>query len=241
MKGSVTYHYRESINILLRTKWIGPYLLIPPLLAFIVYAETYLASNGFGSFSVLRDRTFLAIWNASFLLTLIAGIKSCMFFSGMWGSGWFRNSLALPVNRSSGYWGPFLAMLSVVASVYILTVGAVVAAVQVPDRLALFPIIAEAFLPVLWAVAMGAFLGVLTSGIAGSFFLTALLILGFGHGLRAGIRVSWLSYVIPPIGRLMDVGMVYPEGLVQVMVLMGHCTLFLIAGRILYGAGIRRR
>ncbi|MCK4807589.1 MAG: hypothetical protein KAT09_08070 [Candidatus Aegiribacteria sp.] len=241
MKGRNTYLFRESIIILLKTKWIGPYLLLPPMLAFMVYAESYLSAHGITGIFTLEQRTVLAIWNGSLLLTLIAGIKSCLFFSGIWESSWFRNSLALPVNRSSGFWGPYLAVLSVVSVVFILTTGAVVAALPEPERFPLFQILAESYIPVVWAVSMGAFLGILTTGTAGSMFFVALLLLGFLTGLPIARLPEWLYVVIPPVGRIMTLGLQYPQGPIQMGFLVLHSAIFLMLGRFLYGIGSKRR
>ncbi len=241
MKGRNTYYFRESIIILLKTKWIGPYLLLPPLLAFMVYAEAYLFAHGVAGIFTLGQRTVLAIWNGSLLLALIAGIKSCLFFSKMWESSWFRNSLALPVSRPSGFWGPYLAVLSIVSAIFILTTGAVVAALQESGRVPVFQIIAESYIPVMWAVSMGAFLGMLTTGTAGSMFFTILLLLGFMTGLPFVSLPKWLFAIIPPVGRIMTLGMLYPQGLIQAVILILHSAVFLMLGRLLFGIGSRRR
>ncbi|MCD4701754.1 MAG: hypothetical protein K8S24_07860 [Candidatus Aegiribacteria sp.] len=241
MKGRNTYYFRESIIILLKTKWIGPYLLLPPMLALMVYAEAYLSAHGITGIFTLEQRTVLAIWNGSLLLTLIAGIKSCLFFSGMWESSWFRNSLALPVSKASGFWGPYLAVLSVVTVIFILITGAVVAALPESGRFPVFQIAAESYIPVVWAVSMGAFLGILTTGTAGSLFFTALLFLGFLTGLPITRLPEWLYAVIPPVGRAMTMGLMYPQALIQMVILILHSTVVLILGRFLYGIGSRRR
>ena len=241
MSGRNTYHFRESIIILLRTKWVGPYLILPPMLAFMVYAESYLSSHGITGIFTMEQRTVLAIWNGSLLLTLIAGIKSCLFLSGIWESNWFRNSLALPVSRSSGFWGPYLAVLSVVSVIFVLTTGAVLAALPEPGRFPVFQIIAESYIPVVWAVSMGAFLGLLTTGTAGSIFFTALLLIGFLAGMPIVRMPEWIFVLIPPVGRIMTVGLVFPQGLIQTGILIIHSIVFLILGRFLYGIGSKRR
>lgn len=241
MRGRNTYFFRESVQLLLRTKWVGPYLLIPPMLAFMVYAEAFLAAHGFAGISTLGQRTILAIWNGSFLLALVAGIKSCLFFSGTWGAPWFRNSLSLPVSRSSGYWGVFLAVLTVSSCVFILTIGAVIAALPGPLRFPLLHVVGESYLPVLWAVSLGAMLGILTTGTGGAVFLVALLILGFIAGMPLAAVPSWLHLVIPPLGRLMTLGMRYPEGLYQALALLAHSAFYLLVGRLLYGTAISRK
>ena len=241
MKGRSTYHFRESIIILLKTKWVGPYLILPPMLAFMVYAEAYLSSHGITGIFTMEQRTVLAIWNCSLLLTLIAGIKSCLFFSGIWESNWFRNSLALPVSRSSGFWGPYLAVLSVVSIIFVLTTGAVLAALPEPGRFPIFQILTESYIPVVWAVAIGLFLGLLTTGTAGSFFFTALLLIGFLTGLPIVRLSEWIYVVIPPVGRIMTLGLVFPQGLIQTAILILHSTAVLMLGRLLYGIGSKRK
>jgi hypothetical protein len=241
MKGRNTYHFRESIIILLKTKWVAPYLLLPPMLAFMVYAESFLSAHGIAGIFTMEQRTVLAIWNGSLLLTLIAGIKSCLFFSGIWESSWFRNSLSLPVSRSSGFWGPYLAVLSVVSVIFILTTGAVLAALPQPGRFPIFQIIAESYIPVIWAISIGAFLGILTTGTAGSMFFSALLLIGFLVGLPIARLPEWIYVVVPPVGRIMTLGLQYPQGLIQTGILILHSTAVLILGRILYGIALKRR
>jgi hypothetical protein len=241
VKGRNTYYFRESLQLLLRTKWVGPYLLIPPMLAFMVYAEAFLAAHGVAGISTLGQRTVLAIWNGSFLLALIAGIKSCLFFSGTWGAPWFRNSLSLPASSSSGYWGVYLAVLAVASCVFILTTGAVIAALPGPFRFPLLQIIGESYLPLVWAISLGAMLGILTSGTGGAVFLVALLLLGFITGLPLAAIPGWLQYIIPPLGRLMTLGMRYPDGLYQVVAILLHSVFYLMVGRLLYGIAIRRK
>lgn len=241
MKGRNTFHFRESIIILLKTKWVGPYLLLPPMLAFMVYAESYLSAHGIAGIFTMEQRTVLAIWNGSLLLTLIAGIKSCLFFSRIWESSWFRNSMALPVSRASGFWGPYLAVLSIVSVIFVLTTGAVMAALPEPGRFPVFQIIAESYIPVVWAVSMGTFLGLLTTGAAGSLFFTAMLLVGFLAGLPIANLPEWLFVIIPPVGRIMTVGLVFPQGLIQTGILILHSAGLLMLGRFLYGIGLRRR
>ncbi len=241
MKGRNTYHFRDSVNVLLKTRWVSPYLLVPPVLAFMVYAEAYLSAHGITGVFNLEQRTVLAIWNGSLLLTLIAGIKSCLFFSRMWESEWFRNSLALPVSRSSAFWGPYLAVLIVVSVVFVLTLGAVSAALPEPGNFPLLQVIVESYVPVVWAVSMGAFLGILTTGTAGSVFFSALLLLGFLTGLPVARFPEWTYTVIPPVGRILSMGLQYPKGVFQVVILILHSVVFLILGRLLFGIGSKRR
>lgn len=242
MISRMTFHYKNSILLLLRTRWVGPYLLLPPMLAFMVYAEDYLSAQGVIGIFNLEERAVLAIWNASLLLTLIAGINSCMFFSRIWGSFWFRNSLSLPADRSSGFWGPFLAALSVVTAMYLLTTGAVIAALPDVDQFPWFQVLTKLFAPVIWAVSAGALLGIITSGIAGSFFFVALMLLGFLTGLPSLFAsYEWLQVVVPPVGRIVTSSLVSSGGLTQVIILLSHSVIALTLGKLLYSIGIKRR
>ncbi len=242
MSGRMVFYYKSSILLLLRTRWMGPYLLLPPMLAFMVYAEAYLSAQGVTGIFTLEQRTVLAIWNASLLLTLIAGIKSCLFFSRFWGSFWFRNSLSLPVSRSSGFWGPFLATLSVATVMYFLTTGAVIAALPETGRFPWVQVLAELYVPVIWAVSAGALLGLITSGTAGSLFFIALVLLGFLTGMPSLYPSSgWLQVVVPPVGRIMTLSLVFPSGLMQAIILLTHSAVALMLGRFLYSVGIKRR
>ncbi|MCD4848969.1 MAG: hypothetical protein K8R76_12350 [Candidatus Aegiribacteria sp.] len=242
MSGRMTFYYKSSILLLLRTRWIGPYLLLPPMLAFIVHAEAYLSAQGVTGIFNLEQRTVLAIWNASLLLTLIAGIKSCLFFSRLWGSFWFRNSLSLPVSRSSGFWGSFLAVLSIATVMYLLTTGAVIAALPEISRFPWIQVLAELYIPIIWAVSAGALLGLITSGTAGSLFFVAMMLLGFLTGMPSLYPSSgWLQAAIPPVGRIMTLSLVFPGGIIQAAILLAHSIIVLTLGRLLYGFGIKRR
>ncbi len=242
MNGRKTFYFKSSILLLLRTRWIGPYLLLPPMLAFMVYAEAYLSAQGVTGIYNLEQRIVLAIWNASLLLTLIAGIKSCLFFSRLWGSFWFRNSLALPASRYSGFWGPFLAALSVATIMYLLTSGAVIAALPEIGRFPWVQVLAELYVPVIWAVSVGALLGLITSGTAGSLFFATLMLLGFLTGMPSLYPSSgWLQVVVPPVGRIMTLSLVFPSGLIQAVILLTHSVIALTLGRLLYSFGIKRR
>ena len=88
---------------------------------------------------------------------------------------------------------------------------------------------------------MGAFLGLLTTGAAGSMFFTALLLIGFLAGLPIARLPEWIFVVIPPVGRIMTVGLVFPEGLIQTGILILHSAGVLMLGRFLYGIGLKRR
>ena len=242
MNSRMTFHYKTSILLLLKTRWVGPYLLLPPMLAFMVYAEDYLSAQGIIGIFNLEERAFLAIWNASLLLTLLAGINSCLFFSRLWGSYWFRNSLSLPANRSSGFWGPFLAALSVVTAMYLLTTGAVIAALPDAGQFQWFQVLVKLYSPLVWAVSAGALLGLITSGIAGSLFFVALMLLGFLTGLPSLFASSaWLQVVVPPIGRIVTLNLVSPNGFIPAIVLLAHSVIALTLGKLLYSAGVKRR
>ncbi len=242
MNGRMSFHYKSSILLLLRTRWVGPYLLLPPMLAFMVYAEAYLSAQGVTGIFDMEQRTVLAIWNASLLLTLIAGVNSCLFFSRLWGSFWFRNSLSLPVSRASGFWGPFLAALSVVTIMYLLTTGAVIAALPDIDQFPWLQVLAELYVPVIWAVSAGALLGLITSGTAGSLFFVTLMLFGFLTSIPSFFASSaWLQVVVPPVGRIMTLCLVYPSGLIQAVILLVHSVVAVTLGRLLYSVGMKRR
>jgi len=226
------------MDILMRARWVGPYLLVPPILAFMVYAEGYLSAHGFtGSFS-MEQRGVLALWNATLLLALASGIKSCLFFSDLWGSRWFRNALALPAGRASGYWGPVLAVMVVSLGMYALATGAVAAAL--PD-LGGFPwlrVLAGSCAPVVWAVCLGALLGILTTGPAGAVLFTSVLMLGFLAGLPLDPALpGWALRIVPPVGRIMTSSMGTGSGMLETALLMAHAAAALVVGRLLYGYG----
>jgi hypothetical protein len=230
------------MDILMRARWVGPYLLIPPMLAFMVYAEGYLSAHGFtGSFS-MEQRTVLALWNATLLLTLASGIKACLFFSNLWGSRWFRNSLALPASRPSGYWGPVLAVLAVSMGMYFLATGAVAMALPEVTDFPWLRILAGSCAPVAWAVCLGALLGILTSGPAGSVLFSSVMLLGFLAGLPVDpLLPEWLLWIVPPIGRIMTESLTTTAGMQGAGILLIHSTVSLTAGRLLYGFGASRR
>jgi len=242
MSGSKFFYFRESIDSLVRARWVAPYLLVPPMLAFMVYAESYLSRHGITGDFTLEQRTMLAVWNASILLTLIAGVKSCLFFSNLWGSRWFRNSLALPLNRPSGYWGPFLAVLSVSVSMFVLATGAVMLALPGVERFPWIQVLVSSCAPVIWAVSVGALLGLLTSGAAASVLFTTMMLAGFLAGFAVNpLMPDWVLFVLPPVGRIMTLSLVFPHGLQQAVLLLAHSIIALLVGRIFYGIGISRR
>lgn len=231
------------MNLLIRAKWAGAYLLVPPLLAFMVYTEGYLAAHEVAGVFSPHQHTVLAVWNASLLLTLIAGIKSCLFFSKLWGGNWFRNSLSLPVSRASGYWGPYLAVLSVATVMYLLTTVAVVAALPDIHEFPWTQVLVESYAPVIWSVSIGALLGILTSGASASVLFTALLLIGFLTGLPSLFSSSWwwLRIIAPPIGRIMSLSLAFPKGIMQIVILLAHSAVVLFLGRLLYGIGTKRK
>lgn len=237
-----TFHFRQSLDILMRARWVGPYLLIPPMLAFMVYAEGYLTAHGFtGSFS-MHQRTVLALWNATLLLTLASGIKACLFFSNLWGSRWFRNSLALPVSRASGYWGPVLAVLAVSLGMYALATTAVAAALPGVGGFPWVRVLAGSSMPVVWAVCLGALLGLLTTGPSASVLFSALMLLGFLAGLPLDpLLPDWALLIVPPVGRIMTESLRMTAGMEPTGMLLIHATAALAVGRLLYGMGIGRR
>ena len=152
------FFFRESTDYLMRISWVAPYLLVPPLLAFLVYVEDFLAWKGLAVFHTPDARLTIALWNATLLLTLITGIRSCFFFSRFFSGEWFRNALSLPVRKSSGFWGPFLAVLLISSAAYVLTMAAILAALPFPVVFPWAATIISTFVPVLWAVCLGIFL-----------------------------------------------------------------------------------
>ena len=236
MSSGASFYYRQSVNILLRTRWIGPYLLIPPLLAFVVYAESYLSVNGITQAFTSQQRAALAIWNGSLIIALIAGIKSCLFFSRLWGADWFLNSLSLPVKRSWGFWGPFMGVLTVATGVFALTTSAVIAALPDQGAISIAGTVADSWLTVFWAVSMCAFLGVLTSGGAGALFFSALLTVSLISQITMLRLPGWVYYLLPPAGKFR-----YPAGIGSDLVLAAHALLFLALARLLYRLGTKRR
>lgn len=242
MSGARSYYFRESVDSLMRARWVAPYLLIPPMLAFMVYAEGYLTDTGMlGSFSH-QQRTVLALWNATLLLSLAAGIKSCLFFSKLWGSRWFRNSLSLPVSRASGYWGPVVAVMVVSLAMYALATGAVIAALPGAPRFPWVEVLTSSCMPVAWAVCFGAMLGMLTSGAAGSVLFSSVFLLGILAGLPSEPPLQGLlAWVVPPIGRTMVMSLRAPHNMRAAVMLLTHSAFALAVGRLLYGFGISRR
>ncbi len=241
MSGARSFYFRESLDSLLRTRWVGPYLLVPPMLAFMVYAEGYLSANGITGVFNLEQRTVLAVWNATLLLTLIAGVISCLYFSGLWGSRWFRQSLALPVRRASGFWGPYLSVLLVTSVMYAMATGAVVTALPEVDGFPWVQVLAGSFVPIFWAVSAGAMLGLLTTGAGAAFLFVTVLLVGFVSGLPVPYSPpDWFVVAVPPVGKVMSESLSYPQGLIFAALLATHGVGALVFGRLLYGAGVRR-
>lgn len=237
-----SFYFRESMDTLMRARWVAPYLLVPPMLAFMVFAESYLSSHGVTGDFTMEQRTVLAIWNASLLLTLIAGVKSCLFFSNLWGSRWFRNSLALPVSRASGYWGPYLAVLCVSIGMFILATGAVIVALPQVERFPWLQVLAGSGTPVIWAVSVGALLGMLTTGAAASILFVAITLVGFLAGIAVEpLMPDWVLFSLPPVGRIMTMSLVFPQGLHQAALLLVHSAAAVLIGRMFYGRGMERR
>ena len=237
-----SFYFRESMDTLMRARWVAPYLLVPPMLAFMVFAESYLSSHGVTGDFTMEQRTVLAIWNASLLLTLIAGVKSCLFFSNLWGSRWFRNSLALPVSRASGYWGSYLAVLCVSIGMFVLATGAVIVALPQVERFPWLQVLAGSGTPVIWAVSVGALLGMLTTGAAASILFVAITLVGFLAGIAVEpMMPGWVLFSLPPVGRIMTMSLVFPQGLHQASLLLVHSAAALLIGRMLYGRGMERR
>ncbi len=239
MKGGM-YHFRQSLGIALKTRWVAPYLLIPPMLAIIVRLGI-LVPPSLQSLELLPwGNTSLALWHASFLVALISGIESCLFLSGIWESRWMLNSLALPVKRASAFWGPFLAVLTVSTSVYALTVGAVLAALPGMRVFPLTLLLLETYVPVLWAVSVGAFLGMLTSRTGAVVLMIAWFVAGSVPLERISHVPVWVTRLLPPLGSLVSSGINLPESLLLASILLVHALLALVGGRILFELSLSR-
>jgi hypothetical protein len=238
-----SFFYRESMDYLVRISWVAPYLLIPPLLAFLIYLEGFLGQKGLGAFYAPEARFSLSLWNAALLLALITGIKTCLFFSRHLSRRWFRNALSLPVGKGSGYWGPLLAVLTISSAAYALTIAAILAALPSDTGFPWAAAILNSYVPLLWAVCFGAFLGTVTSGGAAAYMFTAVmavsLLVGFhmdGGGALLGIIVR----IMPPLGLGMARNLSSPGDLAFSSMLVIHSAMSLLAGVLVYSIRLRR-
>lgn len=241
-----SYFFREAADSVLSARWISTYLLVPPILALLVFVESYLTQAGIAGPFPLAERITLALWNASLLLTLIAGVQSSLFFSRHFGSGWFRNSLALPVPRWTGYWGPFLAFLLVVTGVFALTVSAIVAALRTPAGFPWINSLIAIYVPLFWGVSAGMLLGLITTAGAAVFLFVGIMVLGLAGGFPWALSrlPEWMGSILrtmlPPLGTALASNVSSPGNIQALLPLLGHSVIALALGYLLYSVGIRR-
>jgi hypothetical protein len=237
-----TFFYRESMDYLLRINWLAPYLLVPPLLAFLIYLEGFLGQKGLGVLYAPEARLSLSLWNAALLLSLITGIKTCLFFSDFLSTKWFRNSLAQPVGMVSGFWGPMLAVLTVSSAAYILTMAAILAALPSTFGFPWVAALLNSYVPIIWAVCLGALLGTLTTGGAAAYMFVIVLAMSLLAGFlsETGALVTVISRILPPLGKSMADSLSDPGALTYSALLIIHCVLALLAGALVYTIRLQR-
>ncbi len=237
------FFYRESMDYLIRISWVAPYLLVPPLLAFLIYLEGFLGQKGLGAFYAPEARLTLSFWNAALLLSLITGIKTCLFISGFQSKRWFRNALALPVGRISGYWGPVLAVLTISTAAYIITMAAILAALPSTGSYPWVAAILSSYAPMIWAVCFGALLGTLTSGGAAAYMFVVVMAMSLLAGFLsdAGPLISMITRILPPLGKSMADSLSNPGALAHSGLLIIHSIITLLAGALVYIFRLRRR
>ncbi len=237
------FYFRESLDYVVKINWIAPYLLVPPLLAFLIYVEGTLGAKGLAAFYAPEARLTLSLWNATLLLALITGIKTCLFFSKFHSSRWFRNSLALPVGRLSGFLEPLAAVMVISSGAYVLTMAAILAALS---GMGAFPWVAaliSSFIPIIWAVCFGAFLGVFTTGGAAAYMFVAVMATSLLTGFPSdpGSASETIAHVLPPLGRSMAGSLVDPSALGYSVLLLIHSLCALLAGALVYFVRSKRR
>ncbi len=237
------FYYSKAMRSLTQVRWMLPYLLVPPMLALLVYTEGFLAAEGIPGIYTLHQRSVLALWNISFLISLITGISSCCFFSGFWGDSDFVPSLSRFSKKISGYWSPVFAFISISAVVYFLASALIVLVLPGSEHVSLIRIGVHFFAPVLWSVCIGVLLGLLTTGWAGSVCFTVLFLFFYFLGLTYIPASGSMLFVtlLPPIGLLMKEAFSNTsiEYLFSIILLI-HCLVILGAGRILYTIALRR-
>jgi hypothetical protein len=236
------FFYRESMDYVVRISWVAPYMLVPPLLAFLIYLEGFLGQKGLGAFYAPEARLTLSFWNASLMLSLITGIKTCLFVSDFHSRRWFRNAQALPVSRLSGFWGPMMAIVTISAAAFGLTMAAILAALPVSMTFPWGPVILSASIPLAWAVGFGAFLGTLTSAGAAAYMFVVVMIVSLLTGFiqDVGPAVSTTAWILPPLGRSMAISLSFPWNLSYSMILAAHTIFSLLAGALVYLFRLRR-
>lgn len=201
MSNRGSFYLRESMDLVFDIKRVSLYLIVPPVLAFIVYFESYLSGVGATRIMSLRQNVLLALWNSTILLSMIAGLQGGAFFSRLFGSSWFRNSLALPVRRMDGFLMPVAVYLALVSLFFVLTVFAILVAMPQPSGFAWPMAVINCYTPVLWSVAASALFGLLLRPASASFAFLAATVMGAVMGLEqaAAKLPGWISW---PLGVL---------------------------------------
>lgn len=184
MGSSGRFHLGESVDLVFDIKRVSLYLIVPPVLAFIVYFESYLSGAGVTRIMSLGQRVMLALWNSTILLSLIAGLQGSAFFARLFGSDWFRNRMALPVGRLSPYCWYVATYGALVTLFYLLTASAILVAMPKPSDFAWLPAVINCYTPILWAVAASAFFGLLARPGSATFLFLATVTMGSVTGLR---------------------------------------------------------
>jgi hypothetical protein len=237
-----SFFYRESMDYLVKISWVAPYLLVPPLLAFLIYLEGFLGQKGLGAFYAPEARLTLSLWNATLLLSLITGIRTCLFFGSFQSRKWFRNAQSLPVGRLSGYWGPMLAVLTISSAAYALTMAAILAALPSSGIFPWGPAILGSYVPLIWAICFGAMLGTLTTGGAAAYMFVVVMAVSLLAGFitESGTAVSVVSRILPPLGKSMADSLSRPGALAYSVLLVIHSVLSLLTGAIVYLLRLRK-
>lgn len=237
------FYFSKTLRLLARSKWMFPYLLIPPTLALLVYTEGFLAAEGIAGVYTIYQRSILALWNISFLFSLITGMTSCLFFSNFWGDSQFLGLLSQYSKKFSGYWSPVFAFLSVSIIMYSLSSMLIVLLLPGAEFLPWMRIAAIFYAPVLWSSCIGAFLGLLTKGGAGSFFFVVFFLFSFFVGMSPLLSsfARIMAIIIPPVGLIMKETFVNSgTGYLFSIILIIHCLIILGIGRILFAIGLKR-
>ncbi len=188
----------ESVDLVFDVRRVSLYLIVPPVLAFIVYFESYLSGIGATRIMSLGQRVMLALWNSTILLSLIAGLQGGAFFSRLFGSDWFRNRLALPSGRLPAFAWLVASYAALVTVFYLLTAFAILVAIPRPSDFSWLSAVINCYTPILWSVAASALFGLLARPGAASFMYLATAVMGSVAGLRqvAGRLPEWITAVL---------------------------------------------
>jgi len=188
----------ESVDLVFDIRRVSLYLIVPPVLAFIVYFEAYLSGVGATRIMSLGQRVMLALWNSTILLSLIAGLQGGAFFSRVFGSAWFRNRLALPAGRLHAFCWFLTSYGALVTVFYLLTAFAILVAMPRPSDFGTLPALVNCYTPILWSVAASALFGLLARPGAASFLFLATVTMGSITGLPqvAGKLPAWIVSVL---------------------------------------------